>query len=273
MIALYATLALGQEPAEPVPAPPAEAPPAEAPPVEEAPAEVVAAEAPPPEPVAAEQLPAVPEASASLPAQEAELYEPPIFPRRVGLDVRYGWLNNSDPAYDLFASHDGMISFGFAASYRLARNLVAVASWHHVRQGAEVHLDSVDTSMDFQEQSQSFRAALLAHELALGARLDVPIEDLFFPYVTVAGELIPTRARLDDVPDQHDNPTQVQASALHMGGLLTGGAELRLSPEGRVQLALNTELGYAWLTRSELGELGEMKPGGFVARLGAGLRF
>jgi hypothetical protein len=275
MIALYASLASGQQPVEPEPAPevPAEELPAEELPAEESPGEVVAVEVPEPEPVADEQLPSVPEASASLPAQEAELYEPPVYPRRFGLDIRYGWLNNTDPAYDLFASHDGMISFGFAGSYRLARNLVVVGSWHHVRQGAEVYVGGTDTTLDFQPQNQSFRAALLAHEVALGARVDVPIEDLFFPYVSVVGELMPSRARLDDVPDRRDNPTQVQASALHMGGLVTGGAELRLVPEARVQLALSLELGYAWLTRDEIGELGEMKPGGFVSRLGAGIRF
>jgi hypothetical protein len=259
MIALCASLAWGQE----VPAPPSEEPVTEA----------VAEEAPPPEPVPAEQLPEVPEASESLPAQEAELYAPPVYPRRFGVDVRYGWLNNSDPAYDLFASHNGMVSFGFAASARLVRNLVAVASWHHVRQGADVYVQTPDTTLDFEPQTQSFRAALLAHELALGARVDVPVDDLFFPYLSASGELMLSRARLDDVTDHRDNPTQVQASTMHMGGLFTGGTELRIAPEGPVQLALGLELGYAWLTRSELGELGEMKPGGFVARLGAGLRF
>ncbi len=55
--------------------------------------------------------------------------------------------------------------------------------------------------------------------------------------------------------------------------LALAGAEVRMPAGAPVQLALHTELGYGLIAPIDLGSFGSMRPGGFAARGGLGLRF
>lgn len=286
---LFSTLSFAQDPQSPetpetpeTPEP-QEHPPSDPPVEEPAPVEP-ATLTPVPVPEVTEESTAIPEESPEEPSLPV-VPEPPSRedPLPFGVNVEFGWLNNSSPAYDVLAETNGMMSFGLSGGARFARNLVAVGGWHQVRQGAEVYAGggystysyaSTSTAdADFESQQLVFRSSVVSNELTLGLRADIPAEDIVFPYVSAQGMLMSSVIRLDDEPKDRRNPTQVKESAMHLGGLLTGGLELRIPPESRVQTSLSAELGYCYLSRASFGDLGDMRPGGFVARLGWGVRF
>lgn len=230
-----------------------------------------------------EPMPATQALAQATPAQTAPTdnavipevgYSPRRPPPRFEVGVELGSLNNSDRSYDLFASGNGMGSRGIRLGYRLAERLQLVASWHHIGQGARVELPSgEDYDYDFDYRGSSFVAALLVEQFSLGARVDVAVEELFLPYLTVQGTAMQTTARLDDDPTSNTNLGQVQEDGVGLGVLALAGAEVRMPAGSPVQFALHTELGYGLVAPIELGSFGSMQPGGFAARGGVGLRF
>lgn len=269
MIALLSTLALAQDSTEPVPVP-VPAPVPEAAP-EPAP-EPVAEPAPAPEPVPV-PVPVPPPVDPGPVYMGSVPAPPPRDPPRVELSAEIGALNNSDVAYDLFSSGDAMPSYGFKAGYRLAERVAAVASWGLVRHGQTLIVGASDDDGDFEDETDAFVAALIGHELTLGAKADVSIEDVLLPYVSTQGLVMIAEMRFDDEPTDRDNPGQVSASAMTGGFLATAGAELRFPPRSPVAAAWYLEMGYGWLARASFGELGTMKPTGFAVRSGVGVRF
>jgi hypothetical protein len=180
------------------------------------------------------------------------------------LSLEMSTVANHDEAYDLFHESDGMGLPGVRVGYRVVDRVAVQAAWGALRTGAEVTAGT-DTR---------FIAAMTAHQVRLGAKADVPlVEDVFYPSISAAGVAMPTLWRFDGDPTVRDPLSQVRQSGLPLGFELLGGAELRVRTRGTWTAAAFLDLGGTWLSRAQFGDLGDMKPGGFTAHGGFGLRF
>ncbi|MBX2803154.1 MAG: hypothetical protein KTR31_36070 [Myxococcales bacterium] len=193
---------------------------------------------------------------------------------RMQVSVEVGTLGNRDAAYDLFADGNQMPSRGVRVGYRVLERLEVFAGWHHLGRGSVVQLDSpTDTEADFATTRSEFVAAFTAEEFTLGPRVDISIEDRFYPYASAALLVVRGLARLDDAPNSSANIGQIRAAGVGAGLLAMGGAEIRIPVVDDWHVALHAELGYGWVSPIGLGDLGQMQPGGVAGRGGVGIRF
>jgi len=191
---------------------------------------------------------------------------------RYEFNIEAGSLANSDPVWDLVGGETAMPSFGLSAGYRVVERVAIVGAWHHVQRGAAVSApiggsDGEDT------QFGSFVTAYYGNEYSLGAKADVSLDDIFFPFVSAQGLVLQSQLKMDGDPQVDDEATETGFSGVSPGFLVTGGAEVRFPPGADVQVGIDLELGYGWVARTDLDELGTMKAGGFAIRSGVGVRF
>jgi hypothetical protein len=187
---------------------------------------------------------------------------------------------NHDPAYDLFHEEDGMGLPGVRLGYRVHPRVAVVGAWGALRTGARAYTGSYTTTSTYGYDTSTtggsgqYVAAMTAHQARLGLRADVPIgRDVLLPAVSASAVALPTRWRFDGDPSVNDPVSQVSASGVPVGFEATGGAELRVPTRGTWTAAVFLDLGGTWLSRAAFGAIGEMKPGGFTAHGGVGLRF
>jgi len=187
----------------------------------------------------------------------------------VELLAEAGMLANRDPAYEIFGYNRSMPSVGLATAIRPSADrhvpVALVASWHHSTQGAQVYAPT----------ARGFAAGFSTDSFALGPRLDVDIGEVFSPYITAQGMVVRGLARFDDEPNRNDNPGQTRYGGVAPGLLSLGGVEFSTPdiPGFSAEFVWRIELGYGLVGRIDLGDAGSMKPGGFVARTGMGVRF
>ncbi len=188
----------------------------------------------------------------------------PGFQKDWSLDTFVATTTVSDRAWRTFSDNEAMPAYGFRLGWRPVPRVSLDVGWGAVRRGA-----SVDVG-DFSGPSV---AAATAHQVTLGGRVDASIADTLLPSLAVNGVVLPMSWRFDSAPDVKDDPTQVRVSGLPLGVELLAGAELRIPPQELVALAGWLQLGGAVYTRATFGDVGTLRPGGFVARGGIGLRF
>lgn len=195
-------------------------------------------------------------------------------PPRVELTAQYGSLHNGDDAWDQFSERDGMPTWGLRAGYRVHDRVAVSVGWDLVRRGATVGVSNWTSSSSTGWGSDDvYVAALVAHQLCLGARVDASIEGVLLPYLGAQGVITPIWLRFDDDPDDPESPGQVSALGSSYGFDVVGGAELRIPPKAPVQVSWSLDAGYAFRTAADFDELGTMRPGGLVVHTGIGLRF
>ncbi len=278
MIALICTLAFAQDPL-PTPAPPS--------PVEPAPAATAAAPEPPvavpealPAPVPAP--PPVPEVSPppvvaptpAVPASPPELRAGFAFdpfhrgPRErpadvVEFSIEIGTLAAHDDQFEVFSYSPRISSWGFRAGFRPIERLVLFGEWQRDRTGLRVDAG----------EGTDAGSSLGTHQLAIGARADLPLMDgAVRPYVAVGVLGIFGTARFDDDTSDPESLGQVSWSAFAPGGLAVGGLELRVVPVDRLALSWHLELGYALVGDLDFEDYGVVDVGGMLMRTGFGIR-
>lgn len=184
--------------------------------------------------------------------------------KTVALDAAIATTHVGDAAWDVFSDADALPAYGFRVGVRPAPRVAVHLGWGAVRKGSVVTADGF---------SAGSVAAATAHQWTLGVRGDLSVGDVFRPSIGAAGVLMPMRWRFDGDPDHAGDATEVQVRGLPVGFEVTGGVELRLPPHEIVALAPWLELGGAAYARAAFGDVGTLRPGGFVARGGLGLRF
>ena len=176
-----------------------------------------------------------------------------------------------------------MVSWGVRAGFAVHNRLAIISSYHRSRRGNDVRTGD--------EEAFLLRAAYFSDQLSVGAKADLEVTEWLYPYATVQGIVYHATIKLDDDPEDRNNPGQLKASGWSGGGMGTVGVEFRIPTVKRVpfQLAAHLEGGYALIARHgynsiktpslsespEWGDsesLGTMQPGGFIFRLGLGLR-
>jgi hypothetical protein len=170
-----------------------------------------------------------------------------------------------DPAFDLFSPNDVLPVWGVRVGGRPAERVELSVAWGSVRRGVTY------TSEGFGAQGDV--AAITGSQVTLGAKVDASLGDVLLPSLGVHGVALPVRWRFDGDPDHDDDLLQVQARGMPVGAELVAGLEARVPPHEIAALAGWIELGGSVYTRAAFGDLGTLRPGGFVFRGGLGLRF
>lgn len=166
--------------------------------------------------------------------------------------------------------------FGFKAGGAVIRNgprshrfgLVIDGGWTRAGRSAQV-----DTGGE--GQTGSFGAALVVDTITVGAKADVSVADLFFPYVHVQAALLHGRIATDADPSDRDAPYVDDGVA--PAGIFTAGFEMG-PPDTHlgwpVTFAFFFEAGVQVAGGMTVGTLGgPVDLSGAIVRSGVGLRF
>lgn len=184
------------------------------------------------------------------------------------LQVEFGRMDNDDPGFDVFSNRNRMPSWGVRGGISIGDNLSVIGGWHRVRRGSEAELYWGSST------SETIAAAYFADQFTLGPKVGLRVGEIFYPYASVEGLLYRSTLRFDDDTTTKSNLGQITSAGMAPGIIAMGGSEFR-SPTGIVGLMIvfNAELGYSWVGSVNYGEVGDIKPGGLVFRMGAGIRF
>ncbi len=179
-----------------------------------------------------------------------------------------GTLRNTDRAYDVYTSLNAMPSRGLGGTLALHERVGVTGGWHRSSRGSELY---------FGDDSPAVVAAFYTDTFDLGVKADVALGDMLRPYVQASGLLVRGVSRVDDDPSDPVSVGQIKEAGLTGGALGLAGLTLRISGD-RINLPLgfsvHAGLGYGYVGRVDLGDLGTIKPGGgFASRAGLSLIF
>jgi hypothetical protein len=186
-----------------------------------------------------------------------------------------GLLTTGSETIDAFST-DGVIpAFGLRGGWAFADRAALMLSVHHSREGG--------TGITGSGQGSAVLASAYdTTQVSLGVKGDWTIEDLLELYAT--GSVIGFRGlmRFDDDPGTRNNPGQLRAASLSLGGSAVIGAAI-MTQKGKVRPALHLEMGWAGIlphryqvtppSGGDAASLGRVGLSSFVLRGGAGIRF
>ena len=199
---------------------------------------------------------------------EPEPAEPsPPDDRRFTVGVDLGHQYTDQPDYALFDGNAFMLALGLRAQVEVHDRIELVASWQHSQRGGTLGVPGFD---DAREDYNEVRNVLTVDQFGLGPRADIEVNELFSPYVMAQGLVWRGLVRLDDDPFTSANDNQLRFGGATGGALAVAGFEIRVPDHWFVAYA---EFGHRWLARAPIGELGSIRPRGYVHRIGAAARF
>lgn len=182
----------------------------------------------------------------------------------LGLDLGHHY--TGQPDYDLFEGNALMLGLGARAQVAVHDRVQIVGTWARSQRGGTLDVPEVgDPSSDFPE----VRTVLTVDQFALGPRGDIEVNEMFFPYVTLQGVVWRGLVRLDDDPDTATNPNQLRSTGVSGGVQALAGFEIRVPDNW---FSVYAEFGHRWIGSAGIGDLGSIRPRGYVQRLGVGFR-
>ncbi|MEN0066125.1 MAG: hypothetical protein AAGA48_28550 [Myxococcota bacterium] len=191
--------------------------------------------------------------------------EPPRFdskpdPRILTLGLDLGHQFTDQPDYETFRGRPLMLGLGARAQLKVHDRVQLVGTWQRSQRGSRL-----TTSDAF----PAVGAALTVDQFALGPRADIEVTEMFFPYLMAQGLLWRGQIRLDDDPTTSTNPNQLRSIGL-TGGLITvAGFEIRVPDHW---FSAYAEFGHRWAGSAAIGDLGTIRPRGYIQRLGVAVR-
>ena len=201
------------------------------------------------------------------------------------LSLELGSFGTRDDRFDLFHERSLLGTYGLRGGIALHDRVSLLVGAHYASTGNEVWVEGGSNyEDDYEEEGASFRAAYRGAHLLVGPKLDIPVADWGFPYLTVQGALFVGRVYLDEGPDDTENAGQLAATGLNPGGVAAVG--LDIVPVhlrgGRTGFGSHIEMGYGLVAatgfdqKPEVGEAAEIARfgmGGFYLRAGVGVYF
>jgi hypothetical protein len=159
---------------------------------------------------------------------------------------------------------------GLRLGVELNPRVMVQADWHHARTGGMLWANEDD---DYNADT-SAKLVYASDQFDLGLRLEPMDWKVLQPYAGVQASFAMGRYHMD--ADQNDDSelTELHRRAASFGGLAVGGAELVLgNEEWFMQPSAYLEMGYALRTPQSFESVGDLRSGGYLVRLGTGLRF
>ena len=170
--------------------------------------------------------------------------------------------------------------------------LSLIASWNV---GITQDLNSIDSDDDYTIGVAEYPAGnegsslsgylgsqFVHHHLSFGSKFDLTITPKWHPYIASQVVMVHGKLQFSDDIEDDDSLVNITTSDVGFGGNLTAGVEWRSTKSRQgLQLAGYVEMGSSWLSSlsfvheengSEMS-IGEISFGGFVSRLGVGVRF
>ncbi len=159
------------------------------------------------------------------------------------LSIHLSTLGTPDADYDMFSENANLTSVSLRGGWGFHENISLIGDLSRSRSVSDVYAYG---SEDW-EEVLIFRSGLTTYQLGLGLKGRIPIANLpwLAGYAVGQGVAMTSTVRLDDEPDQEDNPNELQYRAMAPGFRVAGGVELlplRVGFEGR--LFTNLEVGY-----------------------------
>jgi len=181
-----------------------------------------------------------------------------------GVDVAHQFTGQRN--YALFSGERYMLGLGARAQVAVHDRVQLLATWQHSQRGASIRV----FNSDVEDIEHEVHSALTVDQFGLGARADVGAYDqVLFPYALGQVMLWRGMVRLDDDPDTATNANQLRKSGFAAGIVMMAGVEIRVPEQG---FAFYGELGHHWIDRASFGDLGTIRPRGFIHRLGIAYR-
>lgn len=179
------------------------------------------------------------------------------------LSLELGAFSTPDPEFSHFSENDAMMTWGARAGMALTDRTALVLDWQHGVRGGRVDLfDS------------SFHSAFTADQFGLGPKLDLQLAPGLHPYVTLQGQMIRGRVRLDEDIGADSNVNELKDAALAFGGLALAGGEIILgAEEDWIRPSAHLEMGYSYALPMKFDDFGELSFRGFSLRAGVGMHF
>jgi len=182
------------------------------------------------------------------------------------VSLELGSIGTPDADWALFSDTERLPTQGLRLGWAVHDRVALVAGWHRGAQGMTVGGETTGQS--------DFVATFGAHLFSLGAKADVALTPWFAPYATAQAIGLIGTVRLDDDPEDDENPNQIAESAFAPGAMGTAGVEFRIPfHDGAFAAATSLEMGYAWLAPLAYDTLGDLQFRGFAVRWGVGARF
>lgn len=178
------------------------------------------------------------------------------------LDVEIRSTRTEDASFDRFNDANGFGTWGLRGAYALSPNLKIAGSWSHGGRGKEttVGLDS-------------YRAQYKMETVGLGLRGGWLYRGIIGPTGTFQVLGLLGTARFDEDASRNDNSGQYVRRGVGIGGSLTAGIEARVPTYRWAEPAFSLELGHLLTSQIGLGDVGNLRFGGFTARGTMGMRF
>lgn len=208
------------------------------------------------------------------------------------LSLEVGSFGTSDDRFDLFHERNLLGTWGARLGVAVHPRVGIVAGYHYATAGNTVESEgsySYYEDDDYDEEyyeAGTFQAAYRGHHLQLGPKVDFPVDDWGFPYLTLQGAMFIGQVLLDEDIDDDENINQLKATSVNPGGIAAVGIDivpLHL-PSRKLSFGGHLELGYGLTaatgftadlptgTNSE-AEIARFGLGGFYLRTGLGVYF
>ena len=174
------------------------------------------------------------------------------------------------------AGGTSLTSLGLAGGVDLGKYVGVDLGWHYGRRESFVGVAMPEVP------GAGFETRFGAQRIELGARAQVPVLDLFIPYVGARGALALVRHTIDQDLDQIGNTIEEHRSAVAPGLELVAGFGVGTpvrdkddpyGSEPRVGLMLRFELGWSTYARFDLAGLGDARLGGATGTVAIGARY
>ena len=187
------------------------------------------------------------------------------------LDLHVAGQGTDDPGWNLLSEDGHLSSVGLRAGLPVHKYVTVLAGWEHGASGME--FNTYDQSGD-DGSELSFRTGSYINQFQLGVKSGWGPSHWAKFYGVASADVLYGIVRVDDDPDDDENPGQVQAEGVGVGALGAVGFETAV-PLGKsgVSLAFYGELGYTWTAPFNLGDVATIQVDGVSGRVGTGVRF